>query len=331
MLHHRRSRIRRNNPTGSDVHVNQLLTEIAGVYWQEYVPVSAQVFPVLKVMKRGGLVAVYNKGDLNRIEAAKRAPGAKIATGDYRVTTSTSYYCHKYGLGKLIPDDDVDNTDLPFDLKRDGTRYCLDNVMLRKEKDWAASAFTTGIWSTQKNGGGGDFVQWNAAGSTPIENVREWKSSLKVACGFRPNIGVFGSSAWDTFIDHPTVVDRVKHTSKEPLTEGLVAQMLGLDKVLVFDVVETTTAEGAATTTLAQIGNTESFLLARVATSPSPTTPSAGYTLAWTGGRGTDAQGLRVKDYRIEEREGDMVEVEGAWDHKVIAADMGLFAYDILL
>lgn len=326
----RAQRIQRSVPNGSDMHVDSLLTGIAGSYWQQFSGVSSLVFPTVPVLKQTGKIGVYNKGDLNRIEAKARAAGAPAARGGYRVTTSTTYECVRYDLGMAVIDDDRSNADLPFDLERDAIAYCLQNVALRKEKAFAAAAFTTSIWTTQKNGGGGDFTQWNATNATPIENIRAWKSDLKEACGNRPNTLVFGADAWDEFIDHPTVVDRLKHTSSEPISRAIVARLLEVDNVHVFDVVETTSKEGAATTTLAQVGNAESLLLCYVSPNPSPMMPSAGYTLSWTGSGSRDQNGIRSKRYRVEEVEGDVIEVSGAWDHKVVAADMGLFAYDIL-
>ena len=54
-------------------------------------------------------------------------------------------------------------------------------------------------------------------------------------------------------------------------------------------------------------------------------TPSAGYTFVWSGYLGGNAEGIRIKRFRMEPIASDRIEAEQTYDMKVVCADMGLF------
>ena len=51
--------------------------------------------------------------------------------------------------------------------------------------------------------------------------------------------------------------------------------------------------------------------------------PSGGYTFNWTGMTG-GVNGTRIKKYRLEKIESDRVEIQSAYDQKLVSADMGV-------
>jgi hypothetical protein len=53
--------------------------------------------------------------------------------------------------------------------------------------------------------------------------------------------------------------------------------------------------------------------------------PSAGYTFSWNGWMGASQLGHRIKRFRMEHLEADRVEVQMAFDHKIVAPDVGYF------
>jgi hypothetical protein len=59
-------------------------------------------------------------------------------------------------------------------------------------------------------------------------------------------------------------------------------------------------------------------------------TPTAGYTFSWNGYLGAGAEGNRIKRFRIERLESDRVEIQMAFDLKLVAADLGYFFTSII-
>jgi hypothetical protein len=53
--------------------------------------------------------------------------------------------------------------------------------------------------------------------------------------------------------------------------------------------------------------------------------PSAGYTFSWTGLLGSGAEGGRISKFRMEHLKADRIELEQAFDLKLVAADLGYF------
>jgi hypothetical protein len=53
--------------------------------------------------------------------------------------------------------------------------------------------------------------------------------------------------------------------------------------------------------------------------------PSAGYTFTWSGLLGSNVLGTRISRFRMEHLKSDRIEIEQAFDHKKVAADLGGF------
>ena len=67
------------------------------------------------------------------------------------------------------------------------------------------------------------------------------------------------------------------------------------------------------------------MLFATRPSGPSLMTPSAGYTFTWKGYLGGNAQGIKIKRFRMEHIASDRVEAEATYDMKVVAPDLGVF------
>ena len=53
--------------------------------------------------------------------------------------------------------------------------------------------------------------------------------------------------------------------------------------------------------------------------------PSAGYNMVWTGVSSGLGTGAAVSRYRIEERKADRIEIEAAFDFKIVSSALGYF------
>ena len=78
------------------------------------------------------------------------------------------------------------------------------------------------------------------------------------------------------------------------------------------------------------ISNSKSVLLAYAPAGPSLMTPSAGYTFTWSGYLGGNAEGIKIKRFRMEMIASDRVEAEMTYDMKVVSKDLGTFAKDVV-
>lgn len=323
------------NPTRGDVHVNQPLTNISIAYIQKAENfIADRVFPNIPVAKQSDRYFVYDRADWFRDEAQKRAPGTESAGGGFRIDNTPTYYADLWAVHKDVDDQIRANADAPINMDRDATEYVTQQLMLKREKQWAADYFTTGIWTTQYQGksatpGANEFLQWNDAASTPVEDITSVAIDIAKLTGFKPNTLVLSPYVFNQLKNNADILDRIKYTQRGVVTTDILANLFEVERVLVAMATNNTAAEGVAATYDFVISN-KAALLCYSNPRPSVLTPSAGYTFSWTGYLGAGAAGNRIKRFRMEELTSDRIEGEMAFDLKLVAADLGAFFYDCI-
>lgn len=321
------------NPVRNDVHVDSILTNLS-VGWmtddQSYI--ADRVFPVVPVTKQGGRYFVYDRGDFYRAEMERRGPGTESAGGGYRVAQDT-YFADVWALHKDVADQDRVNTDDPLNMDRDAASYLTQQALIRKEKQWVSKYFTTSVWTGDQTGvaagpAANQFLQWNAALSTPLVDIRAQRLAIAKRTGYTPNTLVLGAETWNALADNASVADRIKYSERAFFGPELLSAALGIPRIFIASGIENTAAETSAGSpqpfTGAFIAGKGAWL-GYVAPSPSLQTPSAGYTFAWTGLEGANAMGGAISKFRMDMIKSDRVEIEMAFDMKVIAADLGTY------
>lgn len=320
-----------NQPSRGDVHVDKPLTNIAVAYAQRpEVFVADRVFPVVPVSKQSDKYFTVPRGEWFRDEMKKRAPGAKSAERTHQMS-SDSYICDVWALHEQLADQVRANYDNPLQPERELTEGLSQAGMIRKEMQWVEDFFGSGLWTTDYTGvssgpTGAEFLQWNDAASTPIEDIRFGKRRVHGRTGFRPNKLTLGREVYDMLIDHPDIVgriDRGQTNGTALVVRQNLAALFELEEVLVMDAVVNSAVQGAADS-IDFIGG-KSALLTYSPASPGLYIPSAGYTFSWTGLLGSGALGMRMKRIRDEDRESDKLEIQMAFDQKLVSADLGSF------
>jgi hypothetical protein len=317
-------------PTASDIHVNAPLTSISIGFMQDQSGfVARKVFPVVPVQKQSDRYYVYDKKQWFRSDARKRAPGTESAGSGFTVDNTPTYFAEVRALHKDVDDQVRANADPVINPDRDATEFVTRDLMLEQELDWASVYFTTGVWTGSTTGG--DVTPgtlWDAANSTPIEEMRAEIRSVQRKTGFKANTGVLAPDVWDVLQDHPDFLERIKFTQRAIVTTDLLAAVLGLDQILIAEAISDANDEGAAEDL--DFIFSKSLLLCYSAPRPSLLHPSAGYTFAWTGMFGANAAGMRISRFRMEHLKSDRVEGESSYDHKLVAPECGSFMLNVI-
>lgn len=316
-------------PSINSVHVDAILTNISVAYMQKADNfIADKVFPVVPVDKKSDKFFVYTKNDWFRDEAQRRADGTESAGSGYNLTTGT-YAADVFAFHKDVGDQTVANADAPLNPLREATEFVTNRMLLRKELQFVSDFFTTGVWADDVTGvagapSSGETKQWSDyTSSDPIDDIEEAKSEILGNTGMAPNTLVLGYEVFRQLKNHPDLVDRIKYTSSQTITEDMLARMFDLDRVLVARAVKATNNEGASEAYGFAYG--KAAALYYVAPSPGLLTPSAGYTFSWTGVSGGIGSTIGVSSFRMESLKAERVEAEMAFDNKVIGADLGYF------
>jgi hypothetical protein len=316
-------------PTSSQVHVDAILTNISVAYLQRAENfIADKVFPVVPVDKQSDKYFVYSKNDWLRDEARVRTDGTESVGSGYNITTD-NYYADVYAIHKDIGDQTRANADAPINVDREAAEFVTHRLLTRREIQFVNDFMTTNKWSVDVTGvsgspSTGQTRQWNDYTNTdPIEDIEAGKASILSTTGLEANTLVLGYDVFRALKNHPDLVDRIKYTSSQTITEDMLARMFDIERVLVSKSVKATNAEGATAAYSFTTGKTA--LLAHVAPSPGILTPSAGYTFSWTGV--SQGMGLTIgtSSFRLESLRATRVEAELAFDNKVVAADLGYF------
>lgn len=313
-------------PTLSDVHANKPLTDLSFAYTGVIKSVADRVFPNVPVQNKSDTYYTYPKGNWFRVQARKRAPGTESAGSGYGLSTD-SYNCDVNALHKDIDDQIRSNADAVLNMDADASRFVTQQLMLKRDIDFATTFFATSTWTGSTTGS--DITpgtKWDASSGDPIKDIRAQKKSVKKKTGIECNKMVFGRTAWDVVLDNPAVLDRIKYgaSNRDPAmtNEAIVAAILGLDEIIVADTVYNSAAEGD-TDSMGFAFTEDSALLLYAAPTPGILMPSAGYIFTWQQYLAA-SNGLRIKRKRNDMADSDRIEGEMAYAMKLVAADLGV-------
>jgi hypothetical protein len=327
-----------SSPTQSDLHVNTPLTNISVAYLQSQdIYMSDRVFPRVPVQKQSDLYWKYHKSEWRRTDVERRAPSTESPGVGWNVETD-QYFTHVYAVHKDVDDQLRANSDNTFNLDQDATRFVTDQLLLKRDIDWADTFFTGGVWDHERTGvtatpGAGEFLRWDESGSDPVGDVTEAVITMRESTGKAPNVMVVNPYVLNALRNHDDVLDRIKYTQRGIVTEDLLAGLFGINRILTTWATQNTGGRYQDPDD-SDANASYSFINGRHAAlyyaneSPSLMTPSAGYTFTWNGYLGGNDRGIRIKRFRQEHIASDRVEGEMTYDMKVVSSDCGYFFQD---
>lgn len=307
------------NPTAGDVHVNRPLTNFAQKYLQQANAfVAMQAFPNLPVSMQSDTYYTFSRADFYRDEAAVRADGTESQGGGFTLSTDP-YFAQVYSFHKLVTDRQRANADAAINLDESATQYVTHKLLIRRERQFVTNLFSTSLWGTDQN------VDWTAASSDPIANVRTAIRTVQGNTGYRPNKMLIGRQAYDTLLDNDEILSRITggSTNQMPamVMRTLLAQLFELEQVFVMDSVVNTAIVGATEST-GFIGG-DNALVYYAPNTVGLEEPTAGVQFSWTGLLGNTAAGMRIRRFREESKQADKVEGDMAFDFKLVASELG--------
>lgn len=313
-----------NNPTAGDVHVNRPLTNFAQKFMQRTEAfIALRAFPNMPVKKQGDLYYTFDKDDFYRDDVKLRADGTESAGSGFKLSTDP-YFADVWAYHKNVSDRQRANADEAIQPDRSAVQFVTQKHLIRRERDWALTFFGPTIWDTDVT----PSPLWDAASSTPIEDIRTGIRTVHENTGFRPNKMVLGRVAWDALQDNDDMLSRITGGATTAIAAkvmlSLIAGLLELEQILVMDGVVNVSVEGAATQTTQFIGG-DHALIYYAPNSAGLEDVTAAANFNWTGLLGNSPNGMRIKRFRMEALASDRIEGEMAFDHKLVGSSLGYF------
>lgn len=187
--------------TGRDLHVDQLMTQIAinfhpsGMIWD-------QLAPIVSVAKETDSYPIFSRGEAFAIENDLRSRGSE-ANRITRSVSSAQYACKNYALAVDTAVEDRANMDAAFQFELDAgsARYITSKLMLSADRRTLGKAIA-GVSTT--------FVpasSWIGATSPgdPFSAVIQMQEQIRNSTAQQPNSLIFGWKAWAYFRRNLTV------------------------------------------------------------------------------------------------------------------------------
>lgn len=303
-------------PNMHGVHIDGLLSNLSIRLMQSMEGfIFNKVFPIVPVEIQSNKYIVYDQDDWNTDEAQVRKDATETAGSGYDLSLD-NYLCEVFGFHKDIGAQLRMNADNQFNLDREAVEFVTRKIMLKQEKEWVDKFMASGVWG-ETLVGVTDFEQISEPTSAPIKMFKGEMLAMQETTGIKPNTLVLGPKVAADLSEHPDFIDRVKYSSKDAVNNAIMANLIGIDRILVAESV-IATGKGATKTTSFNAGR--NALLCYAAPNPGLLTPSAGYTFSWNyAGVGS----ANIKKWYIDELDAIRVEGQAAFDYKTTATSLG--------
>jgi len=219
--------------------IDPVLSTIAQGYSNAEMVASA-LFPSVRVPVRGGKIITFGKEDF-MLYGSQRAPGENTKRIQFGYG-SGNYALVDYGLEGQVPIEVLQEgmAGPGIDHAAMAIRKVSAIMALRLEKQAADIARTAGSYASSNKVTKTSTAQWSdltSGVSDPIADVETAKDAVRAAIGRRPNTVVMGAAVMTKLRQHPKVIDRIKYTGRDVVTEELLASLFGVQRVVVGDAI----------------------------------------------------------------------------------------------
>lgn len=275
-----------------------ILTQVA----LNYLPniddyIGRKILPTVPTASPIGIYNIWNRGDFLRRNGKQIANYEAVPLGGF-ATSQGAFSVTNYGVGTPYTARDLaaarqgGMTDQAF--KNAKAKWVTMQAVLELEFRAQALFQTTGNWTTTIAGvasapSASQFIAWDQAASTPVDDVLLWKRKMRLITGFTPNTMIIPELTILALKRNPQIIARATPGFygaglAVPVKVSLdhIKALFEIDNILTPIGVWNSGEEGQADV-IADIWTYNIMWLGYVTDTPNRETPSAGYTFAWTG------------------------------------------------
>lgn len=254
--------------------IDAVLTKAAQGYRNAEM-VGDALFPIVPVPLRKGDRMSFGKEEFQAYSTL-RAPGAVIN----RMNTAHAlvpYALKDRSLGYIVPREiaeEVQNGPMKYNLVMRHQTKVLRAMALEKEVEQATKALDPANYGAANKIALAGANVWTNVLSDPISQVEDAKEAVRAAIGLYPNTFLLSAVAFKNLKKHASIVDRIKYTSREVATPELLAELFGVEKVVIGKAVKASDA-GVFSDVW---GSAAVLAYTNISATPTDEEPSYGYT-----------------------------------------------------
>lgn len=326
--------------TPSNVHLDQVLTDLSVGFALKQADIATRVFPVYNTDKLSDQYPVFSNAEQNRAGGVKEiAP--RTTPNMFDVSHGfDSFQCRIYGLGFDIDRQTAANEDNYLRVRQRKAEQLMYRLRLERDAQWKSKYMIGSVWGADVTGTT-DFVKWSDAAATPQTDMDDWKKDFRLRnYNLEPNTLVLSRDISDairrntefkSFIKGITIEANATVALPDVVTEAQLGAYFGIANVVIADQVYNSAAEGATAVPTQLFG--DDMLLAHVASNATTGISTAGLTFAYNALEGASF-GISMEAFNDDslKRVGIEEEVHGkmAYDMAIVSSDLGTFITDVL-
>jgi len=308
-------------PNVVDYQIDAVLTNMSKAYTNGTL-IGTMFMPRLAVPGRVGFYFTFDRSKF-RIEDSRRTGVSRANRVNHGLVKTAFGPLMEHSLEEAVEYEVRDTYPTPHDARVDATETVSENLDLGLEQEIAAlltNASATNISQVVTLSG---TDQWSDyANSDPFSDIQLGIDTIKGSAMVTPNKFGLGYQAWAKLRHHPDLLGRLSVASIRVLTKQLLADLIGVEEVVIGDALYNSADEGQADVMTYVWG--KHALLAYVIATPKIKGLSLGYTLQVTDARYVDrwdepwvkSEFVRANDYY----EPKLVAAEAAYLLKSVVA-----------
>lgn len=303
-------------PSVGSVHVNAPLTNVA-IQYKNLAFVGERILPVVPVKKEADKYYIFQKEELIDDSQLPRAAGAEAREIDWDVSTAT-YTADEYALRHLVPDRIANNADNPVRPKITATQKLTRKILLGRERAVATLVQATSAVSSSAT----PTIKWDGTSPDIEKDIDTAKDAVRIAAGIEPTSIVLPYKTMLVVKRDSTIRNLIRYTvpGDTLLRNGDLPPVLFNLETIVAGAIRNSAKEGQ-TESLADVW-VDNVLVFYKEASPSLEALTLGYIFR--------VGNFVTKTYRIETRNGEMIEVSCIQDEKIVATACGYLITDVM-
>jgi len=310
-----------------NTHYDQYLTNISVSYQDNQQFIGETVIPVVEVDKQSDKYMVFDYQDhMIADDDIRRAPGT-VASEMRTGWSDDAFYCEGYAKRYALYDEEIANADQDriFNLKEMAAKQVKAKLLLNKELKSAELLTNPNNFHPDLRisfGGAGDPAKWSDFdNSNPILDIFKIREKAERLGAMDFNTLVLSKPVYNILKMHPKLKSTVAGwTSPEFVSDELIKQLLGVDRLIVANARKATSAqrrvgEGGLTNYI--WGN--NAILMYLPNSPGRDIPAAAYTFQWTNPQANVVGAQKTREYYDEASKTLWIETEEWFAQKVVS------------
>ena len=278
---------------------NIYLTNLSMAYFQSQDKyVAKSLFPILPVQLSTSSYYKFSKADLARDNVRRKPQFGRVEPAQMGMSDD-SYRCFVDQI--IVGLDKIENLDFSrskapgvADPRKAKAKFIAEQMNIHMDILFAESFFKSGVWSNEWTGGASysegskQFIKFNDDNCDPIKLFDDLTTMVEEEGRRKPNKLGLGKKAFNALKSCPAVIERVKYSGSTAnpatVTTNVLAQLLGVEKVVVFESTYNKAGLGEEAD-MSFICNPNDALLLYATDTPAIDEPTAGYIFMGYAGR----------------------------------------------